>query len=98
MSPNRTTESTSTALNGIHFMLAASFFMSLNNAILKWLSTDYPAGQILFMRSLFIFVAIGFFIWRAGGFQSARIVSAKGHVWRACCVICSAFLFLNAAT
>ncbi|NKB59884.1 MAG: hypothetical protein GKS00_26540 [Alphaproteobacteria bacterium] len=54
-------------LYGIMFMLAGSFFMSLNNAILKLLSAGYPAGQVLFMRSAFIFVAIGFFIWRAGG-------------------------------
>lgn len=89
-------EASSAALQGIAFMLAGSFFMSLNNAILKWLSAGYPAGQILFMRAGFIFVAIGFFIWRAGGFPSARIVSPKVHVFRAACVICSAFLFLNA--
>ena len=59
----------SAAMHGIAFMLAGSFFMSLNNAILKWLSTGYPAGQILFLRSSFIFVAIGVFIWRAGGFR-----------------------------
>lgn len=86
----------SAALQGIVFMLAGSFFMSLNNAILKWLSTGYPAGQILFMRAGFIFVAIGFFIWRAGGFRSVRVVSPKVHVMRAACVICSAFLFMNA--
>jgi drug/metabolite transporter (DMT)-like permease len=83
-------------LNGILFMLAGSFFMSLNNAILKWLSAGYPAGQVLFMRSSFIFVAIGFFIWRAGGFQSARIGNPKVHLLRASCVVCSAFLFMNA--
>ena len=83
-------------LYGILFMLAGSFFMSLNNAFLKWLSAGYPAGQILFMRSSFIFVPIAFFIWHAGGFKSVRVVHAKLHIWRACCVICSAFLFLNA--
>ena len=67
----------SAPLQGILFMLAGSFFMSLNNAILKWLSAGYPAGQILFMRSAFIFVAIGFFIWRAGGWHTARIGNPK---------------------
>ena len=86
----------SAAMHGIAFMLAGSFFMSLNNAILKWLSTGYPAGQILFLRSSFIFVAIGVFIWRAGGFRSLRIINPKVHVLRAACVVCSAFLFINA--
>ena len=86
----------SAAMQGIAFMLAGSFFMSLNNAILKWLSAGYPAGQILFLRSAFIFVAIGFFIWRAGGFHSARIGNPKVHLLRASCVVCSAFLFMNA--
>ncbi len=86
----------SAPLQGILFMLAGSFFMSLNNAILKWLSAGYPAGQILFMRSAFIFVAIGFFIWRAGGWHTARIGNPKAHLLRASCVVCSAFLFMNA--
>ncbi len=86
----------SAPLQGIAFMLAGSFFMSLNNAVLKWLSAGYPAGQILFLRSAFIFVAIGFFIWRAGGWHTARIGNPKIHLLRASCVVCSAFLFLNA--
>jgi len=86
----------SAPLQGIAFMLAGSFFMSLNNAILKWLSAGYPAGQILFLRSAFIFVAIGFFIWRAGGWHTARIGNPKIHLLRAMCVVCSAFLFMNA--
>ena len=64
--------SSSAAMQGIAFMLAGSFFMSLNNAILKWLSSGYPAGQILFLRSTFIFVTIAFFIWRAGGHPISR--------------------------
>ncbi len=86
----------SAAMQGIAFMLAGSFFMSLNNAILKWLSAGYPAGEILFLRSAFIFVTIGFFIWRAGGFHTARVGNPKVHLLRASCVVCSAFLFMNA--
>ena len=88
--------SISAPFQGILFMLAGSFFMSLNNAILKWLSAGYPAGQILFLRSAFIFIAIGFFVWRAGGWHTARIGNPKIHLLRASCVVCSAFLFMNA--
>lgn len=88
-------DTSSAALYGIAFMVASSFFMNLNNAILKWLSTGYPAGQILFMRALFICVPIAFFIWRAGGFESVRIVSYRGHVLRAVFTVASAFMFVN---
>lgn len=82
-------------LHGIMFMIAGSFFMSLNNAILKWLSTGYPAGQILFMRGVFIFVPIAFFIWRAGGLESVRVVSVRGHFIRAVFTVASAFCFVS---
>ena len=76
-------------------MLAGTFFMSLNNAILKWMSASYPAGQILFMRGSFIFIPIAIFIWRAGGFRSVRVDSYGGHAIRAFCTVVSAFLFVN---
>ncbi|MDD9918355.1 MAG: EamA family transporter, partial [Rhodospirillaceae bacterium] len=84
------------AMLGIGFMLAGTFFMSLNNAVLKWLSSGYPPGQILFMRASFICIPIAFFIWRAGGWQSARVVSIKGHALRAAFTVASAFFFVNA--
>ena len=39
------------ALRGIAFMLAGTFFMSLNNAVLKWLSAGYPLYEIVFFRA-----------------------------------------------
>jgi len=83
------------ALLGIGFMLAGTFFMSLNNAVLKWLTADYPPGQILFMRASFICIPIAFFIWRAGGWHSTRVVSVKGHALRAAFTVASAFFFVN---
>lgn len=84
----------SAALRGILFMLAGTFFMSINNAVLKWLSEGYPAGQVLFMRGFFIFIPIAFFIWREGGFRSARVESYQGHVLRAAFTVASAFMFV----
>lgn len=82
------------ALRGIAFMLAGTFFMSLNNAVLKYMSAGYPAGQVLFMRGSFIFIPIAIFIWRAGGFRSARVDSYGGHAIRAAFTIASAFMFV----
>ncbi len=87
--------SSSAALRGILFMLAGTFFMSLNNAVLKYMSEGYPAGQVLFMRGSFIFLPIAYFIWREGGFKSARVESFQGHAWRAGFTIASAFMFVT---
>ena len=84
----------STALRGIAFMLAGTFFMSLNNAVLKYMSAGYPAGQVLFMRGTFIFIPIAIFIWRAGGFQSAKVDSYGGHAIRAAFTVASGFMFV----
>jgi drug/metabolite transporter (DMT)-like permease len=81
-------------MRGILFMLAGTFFMSINNAVLKLLSAGYPAGQVLFMRGSFIFIPIAFFIWREGGFRSACVESYQGHALRAAFTIASAFMFV----
>jgi len=87
-------QSSHNALRGIAFMLAGTFFMSLNNAVLKYMSAGYPAGQVLFMRGSFIFIPIAIFIWRAGGFRSARVDSYGGHAIRAVFTVASAFMFV----
>mgnify|MGYP001202997962 CR=1 FL=1 len=93
--PSPSRPNSNAALLGIAFMLAGTFFMSLNNAVLKWLSANYPPGQILFMRASFICIPIAFFIWRAGGWRSIHVVSAKGHALRAAFTVASAFCFVN---
>ena len=93
--PSPARPNSNAALLGIAFMLAGTFFMSLNNAVLKWLSANYPPGQILFMRASFICIPIAFFIWRAGGWRSIHVVSAKGHALRAAFTVASAFCFVN---
>jgi len=80
---------------GIGLMLLATLFMSINNAILKWMTAGYPAGEILFIRGAFIFIPIAFFVWRAGGVQSLRMQSLSGHALRAILVVGSAFCYVN---
>ena len=93
--PSPSRPNSNAALLGIAFMLAGTFFMSLNNAVLKWLSANYPPGQILFMRASCICIPIAFFIWRAGGWRAIHVVSAKGHALRAAFTVASAFCFVN---
>lgn len=76
-------------------MLTAGVLMSLNNAILKWVTTGYPAGQIIFTRGVFIWLPIGFLIWRTGGMHTLRVHRYGLHGARAACLVLSAFLYVT---
>ena len=68
-------------------MLLGGLIMTANNAILKWLSTGYPPGQIMFIRGVFIWLPIAYFIARSGGLLSIRVTRIRLHlVWSACMI------------
>ncbi|MFT6580195.1 MAG: drug/metabolite transporter (DMT)-like permease [Alphaproteobacteria bacterium] len=93
--PDRTASFSASPVLGIGLMLLATLFMSVNNAILKWMTADYPAGEILFIRGVFLFLPIAYFVWRAGGTKSLRMNSVRGHGLRALLVVGSAFCYVN---
>lgn len=81
-------------LLGIGCMLLAGLLMTGNNAILKWLTTGYPVGELIFIRGVFIWLPIAYFIARSGGLLSIRITRFKLHAVRAACVAFSAFVYI----
>jgi drug/metabolite transporter (DMT)-like permease len=81
---------------GIACMLTAGVLMTLNNAILKWVTAGYPVGQIIFTRGVFIWLPIAFLIWRSGGVRTLRIQRFDLHGVRAACLILSAFMYVTA--
>ncbi len=76
-------------------MLAGSLLLTLNDAVIKSLAATYPAGEVMFVRGLFILPWIFLLARRDGGLHLLRINSLKGQALRGVCVICSAFLFIN---
>lgn len=82
-------------MRAIICMLVGVIVLSLNDALIKQLSSSYPVGQLLFIRGLFVCPWIILFALRAGGLHKLRIISLKGQALRGCCVIASAFLFIN---
>jgi len=36
--------------------------LTANDAVLKWLTGDYPVGQVLFFRGLFVLAAISIIV------------------------------------
>ena len=75
-------------------MLLGTGLITLNDAVLKWFTSDYHVGQIMFCRGIFISIPIGILVWRSGGFKSLRTENPKGHLIRTSLVIIGTFLFI----
>ena len=76
-------------------MLSGAAVLTTNDALLKWLSSDYHVGQIMFCRGIFISIPLIVLIWQSGGLKSLRTVNPKGHVLRAALVVVGTFLFVS---
>jgi drug/metabolite transporter (DMT)-like permease len=79
---------------GIASMILGMALLTTNDSILKWLTTSYPVGQVLFMRGIFVFVPVAFFVWRAGGLDSLRIRNYRGQAARAAMAVGSSYVFV----
>ena len=75
-------------------MILGMALLTINDSVLKWLTASYPVGEVLFIRGLFVFVPVAFFVWRAGGLESLRIRNFRGQVARAGMAVCSSYLFV----
>ena len=82
---------------GILYSLFGGFLLTANDAVLKWLTSDYPVGQLLFFRGLFVLAAISFyiFIFKSDGIRAVRINNLSGQFQRAGFAFASGFLFLT---
>ena len=83
-------------LRGIACMVAGCALVTFNDGILKWLTTDYPVGQIMFVRSVFVFPAILLLAVNEGGLARLRVHNPKGQAVRAAIVVTGMFLFVTA--
>jgi len=76
-------------------MLLGAAVLTANDAVLKWMASDYSVGQIMFCRGIFIGLPLAVLVWRAGGLSSLRPINPKGHFLRAGLVVCGTFLFVS---
>lgn len=76
-------------------MLSGAAILTLNDALIKGLTSTYPTGELLFIRGVFVWPWILVFAMRSGGLGSLRIQNLRGQALRGICVIASAFLFIN---
>ncbi len=69
-------------MRGIAFMVSSGAIFAFTDALAKVLTGDYPAGQIMCLRTIFVLISIMVMVRLRGGFASIRIVSWKGHLVR----------------
>lgn len=95
MALHRISTGSSAPMKGILCMVAGGLFLSLNDALLKWLAGEYPVGQIMFVRGLFVVMLVSVLVWRTGGMNALYISSVSNHLIRALLVIAGTFLFIT---
>ena len=81
-------------LRGIACMVASLAFFTLSDAVSKWLTDTYSIGQIIFVRSFFIYVPVALMIWyrRDGG--TLRTRRWEWHLARTLLFIASTYLII----
>jgi drug/metabolite transporter (DMT)-like permease len=83
-------------LAGIACMVGGSALLTLNDGTVKWLSADYPIGEIMTLRGLFVFLPIAFFTWRGGGLRALDIRNLGAQGARAGLTMLSTLFYLTA--
>ena len=80
---------------GITYTILGGALLTTNDAVLKWLTSDYPVGQLMFIRGLFVFLPVMLIVWRAGGFGLIRVNSFRNQSLRAGFAFASGFCFIT---
>ena len=83
------------ALKGILCTIVGSALLTLNDAILKWLTTDIPVGQATAIRGSVILLIVAMLVAWQGSWQRLRIFNIRGQCGRGLLVVCSTFCFVS---
>ena len=86
----------SNSLKGIFCLITAGAILAFTDGLSKFLTAGYPPGQILFFRSVFVFIPIAIMVWRKGGFRTVLIVDRRGQLMRGLFAVITSFLFMIA--
>ena len=83
-------------VSAIAFMIGGLALLTLNDAVAKWLSTSYPIGEIIALRSLWAVVILGAILWLRGGPSAFKPTRFRNQFMRGGCFIASSFLIITA--
>ncbi len=79
-------------------MVAGCALIVFNDVIVKLLTEQYPVGQAMFVRSLFVIPPVVLFALHEGRLSNLRVHNVKGQTLRSVIVVTGMFLFLTAIT
>ncbi|MAZ01612.1 MAG: hypothetical protein CMN56_00570 [Sneathiella sp.] len=88
--------SDSNAIKGMLCMIAGTFLLTTQDAITKWLTADFHAGEILFYRGIWMFPVLAVLIHLNGGVTILRLNQPKGVMLRSIAAL-GASLFVTIA-
>lgn len=86
----------SAQMKGILFIVASNGIFGLTDALSKVLTGDYPPGEILFFRSVFVFVSIIVMVVIQGGWRKVRIVNWRLQWARGVLLAVTSYIFVTA--
>ncbi len=86
----------STQLKGIGCIVISNGIFGLTDALSKVLTGGYPPGEILFFRSVFVFVSIAAMVQWQGGWRELRIVNWRLQWARGLLLAVTSYIFVTA--
>lgn len=83
-------------IKGILCIVVSNGIFGLTDALSKILTGDYPPGEILFFRSLFVFISIIVMMRVQGGWRTVRIVDWRRQWIRGAMLAGTSYIFVIA--
>jgi drug/metabolite transporter (DMT)-like permease len=81
-------------VRGILTMVVSLFFFMSSDTVSKWLTQDYPVGEIIFVRSFFIYVPIMVVLYFRRESLALRASNWRMHLLRSGLFVASTFIII----
>ena len=82
----------SSNLPAMGYKLLSAAVLAIMFALIKELGSEYPVGQVVFVRSFFALLPVLWLVHRLGGWRVLRTVRPGAHLRRSVSGLCSLFL------
>jgi len=92
----RTAISSTGQVKGILSLLVSGAILAFTDGLAKHLTGQFPPGEILFFRSIFVFIPVAFMVWKGGGITALGITNRWGLLARGLSALVTSFLFIIA--
>ncbi|MDA0262500.1 MAG: DMT family transporter [Proteobacteria bacterium] len=80
---------------GIVLLVTAGFFLTANDAAIKWVTDSLPVGEIMFLRGSFAVLFMLVYVVAFRRTNMLRIVNYRGQTMRATAMLASVFLYVS---